>query len=98
MKACAFKKELAKRANGIFDDEVLRFLRRWAISDDEAYLSTDALLDFFLLAQNPLHTLLQQDAIGSHLGRHFEEVYFDSTTGDPLLSKLSSGSVTWPGV
>ena len=87
MEAWAFTKQLAEMANDIFDDEVLTYLRRWAISDDEVYLSTDALLDFFLLAQNPLHTLLQQDAIGSHLGRHFEEVYFDSTTGDPLLSK-----------
>ena len=98
MEAWAFTKQLAEMANDIFDDEVLTYLRRWAISDDEVYLSTDALRDYFLLAQNPLHTLLQQDAIGSHLGRHFEEVYFDSTTGDPLLSKLSSGSVTWPGV
>ncbi len=86
MEKCNFTKEMAETANVIFEIEVFEFLRRWARSDDKTYLENDSLRDFFLLAQQPLQALLQQEFIAKHLGRCSDEVYFDPHTGDPLLA------------
>jgi len=80
------EKETATLANLNFENEILKFLRFWARSDDEAYLETGALRDFFLLAEQPLPALLKHTLIADHLCRPMHQVYFDPSNRDPLLA------------
>ena len=92
-------RETAEAANYTFEFEVYGFLRKW-IGEHEGetllrfdqsldeYLLNNALRDFFLHSVHPLKQLLQQSAIACHLGRGADEVYFDPTSGDPLLAPV----------
>lgn len=90
-------RETAEAANDNFDLEVYGFLRNWIFQYEsetllqfdqslEEYLANNALRDFFLHSVHPLKQLLQQNFIACHLGRGADEVYFDPTSGDPLLA------------
>jgi hypothetical protein len=90
-------RETAEAANYNFELEVQRFLRSWIFQHEsetllrfnqslDEYLSNNALRDFFLHSVHPLKQLLQQSSIACHLGRGAGEVYFDPTSGDPLLA------------
>ncbi|MHA4895016.1 hypothetical protein ACXZ1K_09700 [Pedobacter sp. PWIIR3] len=90
-------KEKAEKTNIRFDNEVYRFLRNWAVKNQEKpllqfdqpldeYLRNDALRDFFLNTTHPIQKLLRHRFIARHLGRRAKRVYFDPVTGDPLLA------------
>ena len=90
-------RETAEAANYAFEFEVYGFLRKWICQHEsetllrfdqslDEYLCNNALRDFFLHSVHPLKQLLQQNSIAGHLGRSADEVYFDPTSGDPLLA------------
>jgi len=90
-------RETAEAANDNFEFEVHMFLRNWIFQHGsetlfrfdqslDEYLSNNALRDFFLHSVHPLKQLLQQSSIACHLGRGADGVYFDPTSGDPLLA------------
>jgi len=91
------KRETAEAANYNFELEVHLFLLNWICQHGsepllrfdqslDEYLSNNALRDFFLQSVHPLKQLLQKSSIACHLGRGADEVYFDPTSGDPLLA------------
>ncbi|RYY37861.1 MAG: hypothetical protein EOP46_01120 [Sphingobacteriaceae bacterium] len=91
-------RETAEAANYNFEIEVHWFLRNWIFQHEsetllrfdqslDDYLSNNALRDFFLHSVHPLKQLLQQNSIACHLERGADEVYFDPTSGDPLLAQ-----------
>lgn len=90
-------RETATAANSYFEQEMFRVLNNWARHHDdrtllrydqplEAYLAGDALRDLFLTSPQPIRKLLKHETIAGHLGRGLADVYFDPTTGDPLLA------------
>ena len=97
MEQCTNTKEIAEAANHSFEQEVYNFLHDWAqdykgntlLQFDqplEEYLANDALRDFFLNTEHPIQRLLEYHRIAMHLSRGAENIYFDPTTGDPLLA------------
>ena len=90
-------RETAEAANRNFELEMHDFLRNWIFQHEsktllrfdqslDEYLSNNALRDFFLHSVHPLKQLLQQNSIARHLSRGADQVYFDPTSGDPLLA------------
>jgi hypothetical protein len=88
---------VADAANVYFEQEMYKFLCEWIYNYPEAallrfdqsleeYLAKDALRDFFLNTEHPLLKLLENKVIACHLGRDIEDVFFDTVSGDPLLS------------
>ncbi len=93
----ACTKDAAIASNCNFEHEIYNFLQAWVDDSEEktllrfeqpldVYLANDALRDFFLNTQFPLQQLLKNQAIAAHLGRCIQSVYFESVSGDPLLS------------
>lgn len=97
MEQSTLGKEAATAANDIFTQKLSSFLRSWVQNhEDETllqfdqtldeYLANDALRDFFLNTEHPIQRLLKNRSIACHLGRRAKDVYFDPTTGEPLLA------------
>ncbi|WP_233524559.1 hypothetical protein [Mucilaginibacter conchicola] len=83
--------------NARFDKKIYRFLKKWVRESHnetllrfdqslEAYLADGALRDFFLSRPNALQELLQMSSILKHLSRPAKRVYFEPSSGDPILA------------
>ncbi|WP_053058197.1 hypothetical protein [Pedobacter sp. BMA] len=88
----------ARNRNMAFESDISSFLCAWMVKqskpgllrfdqDNSAYLENDALRDFFISSENPMGELLSDERIFLHLNRPEHLVYFDSISGDPLLSR-----------